>query len=151
MRGERPWKCRVVDAEDNQLQVFLRAHSPWKSLRDSHIPTAATNSGKVESQKQASHFPTALRFLSSDKTKKEAWRRVAALPAFRLILQLENAGVRGSSAEPGRVVRLVSFGWKSTVQPGHFGFRLYLWRDELFILIPRSLCGPLLCSSDGTV
>lgn len=91
MRGERPWKCRVVDAEDNQLQVFLRAHSPWKSLRDSHIPTAATNSGKVESQKQASHFPTALRFLSSDKTKKEAWRRVAALPAFRLILQLENA------------------------------------------------------------
>jgi hypothetical protein len=92
MRGERPWKCRAVDAEENQQQVFLRGHSPWKSLRDSHIPTAATSSGKVESQKQASHFPTALRFLSSRaKQKKEAWRRVAALPAFRLILQLENA------------------------------------------------------------
>jgi hypothetical protein len=33
-----------MDAEENQKQVSLRAHSPWKSLRDSHIPTAATGS-----------------------------------------------------------------------------------------------------------
>ena len=70
MRGEQPWKCRIVDAQENQQQVFLRAHSPWKSLRDSHIPTAATSSGKVESQNQASHFPTALRFLLPEQNKK---------------------------------------------------------------------------------
>jgi hypothetical protein len=48
-----------VDAEENQKQVFLRAHTLWKSLRDSHIPAAMTSSGKVESQSQPSHFPTA--------------------------------------------------------------------------------------------
>ena len=31
-----------MDAEENQRQVFLRAHSPWKSRGDFHIPTAAT-------------------------------------------------------------------------------------------------------------
>ena len=51
-----------MDAEENQKQVSLRAHRPWKSLRDSHIPSAATGGGKVESQPQASHFPTAPRF-----------------------------------------------------------------------------------------
>jgi hypothetical protein len=25
------WKWRAMDAEENQKQVFLRAHSPWKS------------------------------------------------------------------------------------------------------------------------
>ena len=39
------------------MQVSLNAHSPWKSLRDSHIPTAATKQWKVENQKQVSHFP----------------------------------------------------------------------------------------------
>ena len=29
-----------MDAEENQKQVSLRAHSPWKSLCDSHISTA---------------------------------------------------------------------------------------------------------------
>jgi len=48
-----------MDAEENQQQVSHGAHSPWKSLRDSHIPTAATSNGKVENQKQVSHFPTA--------------------------------------------------------------------------------------------
>jgi hypothetical protein len=28
--------------EENQQQVFLLFHRPWKSLRDSHIPTAST-------------------------------------------------------------------------------------------------------------
>src|SRR5216683_936359 len=46
-----------MDAEENQMQVSLNAHSPWKSLRDSHIPTAATKQWKVENQKQVSHFP----------------------------------------------------------------------------------------------
>jgi len=30
MKKER-WKCRAVDTEENQRQVFLSAHSPWKS------------------------------------------------------------------------------------------------------------------------
>ena len=48
---------------ENQNQVSLRAHRLWKSLRDSHIPSAATvGRGKVESPQQASHFPTARRF-----------------------------------------------------------------------------------------
>jgi len=46
-------------------------HSPWKSLRHSHIPhrPTATADGKVENQKQVSHFSTA-RF--SSKTQKDA-------------------------------------------------------------------------------
>ena len=38
---QRLWKCRAVDAEENQNQVSLGDHRPWKSLRDSHIPTAS--------------------------------------------------------------------------------------------------------------
>ena len=41
IRAKR-WKCRAVDAEENRRQVSLSAHRPWKSLRDSHIPTATT-------------------------------------------------------------------------------------------------------------
>src|ERR1700736_2636702 len=29
-----------VENEENRTQVSLLSHSPWKSLRDSHIPTA---------------------------------------------------------------------------------------------------------------
>lgn len=39
-----------MDVEENQMQVSLNAHSPWKSLRDSHIPTVATKQRKVENQ-----------------------------------------------------------------------------------------------------
>ena len=38
----RLWKCRAVESQENQKQVFLPSHCPWKSLRDSHIPTAST-------------------------------------------------------------------------------------------------------------
>lgn len=52
-----------MDAEENQTQVSLRAHSPWKSLRDSHIPTDSTGRGKVENEKHVSHFPAGCFFL----------------------------------------------------------------------------------------
>jgi hypothetical protein len=42
MKAQGRWKWRAVDAEENQPQVSLSAHRPWKSLRDSHIPTAPT-------------------------------------------------------------------------------------------------------------
>jgi hypothetical protein len=29
----RRWKWRAMDAEENQKQVSLRVHSPWKSQR----------------------------------------------------------------------------------------------------------------------
>ena len=50
-----------MESEENQKRVSLSSHSPWKSLCDSHIPTApaANADGKVEIQKQDSHFPTA--------------------------------------------------------------------------------------------
>src|SRR6185437_15840087 len=38
---------------------FHPSHRPWKSRCDSHTPTAPIARGKVQSQKQASHFPSA--------------------------------------------------------------------------------------------
>jgi hypothetical protein len=60
-----------MGAEENQKQVSHGAHSPWKSLRDFHIPTAATSNGKVENQKQVSHFPTAYGFLSQSNSERK--------------------------------------------------------------------------------
>jgi len=70
MRGRR-WKCRAMDAEENERHVFLHAHSPWKSqkARFPHSHRRDDNAdGKVEIQKQDSHFPTGSIF--SLKTKK---------------------------------------------------------------------------------
>ena len=45
---------------ENQKQVSHSVHSPWKSLaRFPHFHRPGGCSGKVESQNQASHFPTA--------------------------------------------------------------------------------------------
>jgi hypothetical protein len=54
-------KWRSVESMENQDQVFHPSHRPWKSHCDSHIPTALMARGKVESQRQASHFPSAQR------------------------------------------------------------------------------------------
>jgi len=87
MNEQRLWKCRSVDQEENQTQVSLLAHRPWKSLRDSHIPTASatTADGKVEIQNQDSHFPTATSVLQLNQ--KGDLARIASLPAFRLIVR----------------------------------------------------------------
>src|ERR1700687_1786952 len=47
-----------MESEENQTQVSLPSHNPWKSLRDSHIPTAPTTS-----------------FLSQKKTQERRPRR----------------------------------------------------------------------------
>src|SRR5437762_1943998 len=39
-----------MESEENQTQVSLPSHSPWKSLRDSHIPTAPTTSPFTKKQ-----------------------------------------------------------------------------------------------------
>jgi heterodisulfide reductase subunit A-like polyferredoxin len=36
------WKCRPVESLEIQRQDFHPSPRPWKSLRDSHIPTRAT-------------------------------------------------------------------------------------------------------------
>jgi hypothetical protein len=36
------WKCRPVKSLEIQPQDFQPSHRPWKSLRDSHIPTRTT-------------------------------------------------------------------------------------------------------------
>ena len=38
----RLWTCRAVEAVENCSAVSRRSRRPWKSLRDSHIPTAST-------------------------------------------------------------------------------------------------------------
>jgi len=68
-----------MDVEENQMQVSLNAHSPWKSLRDSHIPTVATKHWKVENPTQVSPLSNA-RFPFPTKFKEEAWRRSFAPP-----------------------------------------------------------------------
>lgn len=79
MKTEGRGNAGLMDNEENQKQVSLVTHSPWKSLRDSHISTAPTTRGKVENQKPVSHFPTRCCPLKT-KTRKEAWRRIASLP-----------------------------------------------------------------------
>jgi hypothetical protein len=75
-----------VENEENQAQVSLVSHSPWKSLRDSHIPTAPARRGKVENQRQVSHFPTCC-FLNQINPRKETLAADRFTPAFRLIIQ----------------------------------------------------------------
>jgi hypothetical protein len=36
------WKCRPVESLEIQRQDFHPSPHPWKSLRDSHIPTRTT-------------------------------------------------------------------------------------------------------------
>jgi len=78
-----------MDVEENQVQVSLNAHSPWKSLRDSHIPTVATKQWKVENRKQVSHFPLPCFpwFQQIQKGGLAAELRSSS----RLIVRLENA------------------------------------------------------------
>jgi hypothetical protein len=76
------WKTRKTEPRFPAV-----SHSPWKSLRDFHIPTAPARRGKVENQNQVSHFPTRGSCTSKSTKKGDPWRRIASLPAFRLILQ----------------------------------------------------------------
>jgi hypothetical protein len=62
------------------------SHSPWKSPGDFHIPTAPVKRGKVENQKQVSHFPTC-GLLSQNQFRKGGLAADRFAPAFRLILQ----------------------------------------------------------------
>src|SRR5438093_10768742 len=65
------------------------AHSPWKSLRDSHIPTVATKQWKWKTKNRFSHFPLP-RVGSSDQIQKGGLA-AELRSSSRLIVRLENA------------------------------------------------------------
>ena len=74
-----PWKCRAVENEENQNQVSLVSHRPWKSLRDFHIPTAPMTSSYSDPKNEPKI------------QRKEPGIAPARFLTFRLILGLENA------------------------------------------------------------
>src|SRR6476646_9665062 len=71
----------AVESVESQRQASHSFHEPLgnlaKSRRDSHIPTAPTTraDGKVENQKQVSHFPTASTPSFKTKTQLQAGYR----------------------------------------------------------------------------
>ncbi len=80
----------AVESEESQNQASRSFHEPLGNLakkrRDFHIPTAqAKRSGKVENQKQVSHFPLPLRDynpgLLSPNTRRRPSAAAAALRA----------------------------------------------------------------------
>ena len=102
-----------VESVEKQRQLSHSFHRPLEisqKARDSHISTARRRDhGKVENQKQVSHFPTAARnyycCLSTTQKPKKGSRPLRGLlippipfslrsngTDFMLILQLENAG-----------------------------------------------------------
>jgi hypothetical protein len=84
-----------VEGMEKQKQLSHASHRPLEisqKARDSHIPTAwHRGPGKVENQKQVSHFPTAARndcpcSLNEKKLKTKERRSAATrppLPRFR--------------------------------------------------------------------
>jgi hypothetical protein len=85
----------AVESVESQKQAYPSSHEPLgnhaKSRRDSHIPTApATRAdGKVENQKQVSHFPTATSSLSLKNENPERGAGFAHRPATAASRRLE--------------------------------------------------------------
>ena len=68
MSREPLWKCRLVESLENQKPVFHPSHHPWKSLRDSHIPTASTT---VPIYKRAIGVLAGVLMLSGDRDRAQ--------------------------------------------------------------------------------
>ena len=98
------WKCRAVENEENQNQVSLVFHRPWKSLRDSHIPTTPTTILPFPDQNQKTRKEPQLRRKpqppssgsSFDEKMLVAHAFVRAVPAFVPVCFQESA--RGGRA-----------------------------------------------------
>jgi hypothetical protein len=86
MKKEGRGNAGLMDNEENQKQVSLVIHSPWKSLRDSHISTAPavsliyptktkprnTQCKPWKSGNRQARFPLSHR-TGSLRRKEEAW------------------------------------------------------------------------------
>src|ERR1019366_9933721 len=57
MSERRRWKCRAMDAEENQRQVSLRAHRPWKS-QTARFPHSHRRDEAMEKWKTKNRFST---------------------------------------------------------------------------------------------
>src|SRR5206468_6719380 len=82
--NDGPWTPRKTKS-----RFSPGAHSPWKSLRDSHIPTVATKQWKWKTKNRFSHFPLP-RVGSSDQIQKGGLA-AELRSSSRLIVRLENA------------------------------------------------------------
>lgn len=93
------------------------SHSPWKSLCDSHIPTAATTTAWKSGNPKAG-FPLSHRgFSSPEEGRKEASSERETYSSFRLILGLENAA-RKALFRAGRAAAGSLFGkeWPQRIE-----------------------------------
>jgi hypothetical protein len=75
-----------MDAEENQKQVSLRAHSPWKSPGDFHIPTAPATPRKSGKPKPVFPLSLGTAFVIPNPNRKEPLAAGRFAPASRLIL-----------------------------------------------------------------
>ena len=90
MRTEGRGNAGLMDNEENQKQVFLVAHSPWKSHKTRFPHFHRPGRGQVENEKHVSHLPACCLYISKPNQKGGlAPGRFA--PVSRLILRLENA------------------------------------------------------------
>jgi hypothetical protein len=76
-----------VENEENRTQVSLLSHSPWKSLRDSHIPTApaAGYVRNLQNQNSRKEPLPADRFtlhLQAHSSMRKCYINMAPWPAF---------------------------------------------------------------------
>src|SRR5260370_35305508 len=110
MIAEGRGNAGLMDNEENQRQVSLVAHSPWKSqtARFPHSPRPAHpwKSGKPKAGFPLSHW---LPFSLKPKPKKGGPAADRFAPASRLILQLENAGT--SEFEESKNPRIRGMRW----------------------------------------
>ncbi len=130
-----------VESVEKQKQLSHSFHRPLEisqKTRDFHIPTAWLRGyGKVENQRQVSHFPTAARnddhcSLCENQTPKKGSRPLRGLlipypfslrsngTDFMLILQLENAevplpenGILSRTLFNDEAMKIVAFGFCS--------------------------------------
>jgi hypothetical protein len=118
MSTKRCGNAGAVESVESQRQASHSFHQPLGNLakgrRDFHIPTApATKAdGKVENQKQVSHFPTAT-IARSQKQKKEGRRAAPPAgpdsPPDGYGLESSSSAAPGSHAPSGR--------WRSHTKP----------------------------------
>jgi hypothetical protein len=95
MRTEGRGNAGLMDNEENQRQVFLVAHSPWKSHKTRFPHFHRPGRGQVENEKHVFHSPARCLYISKPNQKGGlAPGRFA--PVSRLILRLENADTQAA-------------------------------------------------------
>jgi hypothetical protein len=97
------------------------SHSPRKSLRDFHIPTAPARRGKVENQNQVSHFPTCCSLFQTNPERRP-WRRILhshlqAHSSMRKCCSNRSAAQMATRGSWLKKIYLKSFEWHVVLNP----------------------------------